>query len=201
MVNAAFWNTRYTRDGYLFGVEPHAFLEAHHRQLPTGGQVLSLGEGEGRNATFLAAKGFQVAALDSSRAALQKLERLAALRRVRVQPWYADLAREDLGRGRWDAIINIYCHLPSRDRPGLYRRIDRALKPGGIFLAVFLAPEMPWGPQPSRDLHDFMVPLSELTRAFQTYRPMVTEQVRAQLEDGFFERRTALVTRFMARKA
>lgn len=200
MVNAAFWDTRYHREGYLFGVEPHAFLAAHYRALPVGGHVLSLGEGEGRNATFLAAKGFQVAALDSSRAALQKLERLAAQRRVRVRPWYADAAREDLGRARWDAIVNIYCHLPGRDRPHLYQRIHRALKPGGIFLAVFLAPEMPWGPQPTRDQHDFLVPLSELTTAFQTYRPLVTEQVRAQLEDGFFERRTALVTRFMARK-
>lgn len=200
MVNAAYWDTRYTRDGYLFGVEPHAFLEAHYRALPVGGQVLSLGEGEGRNATFLATRGFHVAALDSSRAALQKLERLASQRRVRVRPWYADAAREDLGRHRWDAIVNIYCHLPSRERPGLYRRIDRALKPGGILMTVLLAPEMPWGPQPGRDQHDFMVPLHELRAAFPTYHPMVVEQVRAQLEEGFFDRRSALVTRFMARK-
>lgn len=200
MVNAAFWDTRFHRDSYIFGIDPHPFLEAHLNVLPRGGQILSLGEGEGRNATYLAARGFQVAALDSSKAALAKLEKLSAQRRVRVQPWYADASREDLGRARWDAIVNIYCHLPSRERPGFYQRIDRALKPGGIYMAVLLAPDAPWGHRPPRDQQDMLVPLAELRNAFSTYRPLVGDQVRSQLEEGFFGQRHALLTRFIARK-
>jgi SAM-dependent methyltransferase len=200
MASVAFWDTRFHRDTYVFGVDPHPFLQAHLNLLPRGSQILSLGEGEGRNATFLAERGFHVAALDSSRAALAKLERLATQKRVRVQPWFADASREDLGRARWDVIINIYCHLPSHQRPAFYRRIDRALKPGGIFMAVLLAPDTPWGHRPPRDQQDLLVPLSELTRAFQTYRPLVADQVRSQLEEGFFGQRNALLTRFIARK-
>ena len=46
------WNDRYAVDEYIYGTEPNAFL-AEHAHLLTG-PVLSLAEGEGRNAVFLA---------------------------------------------------------------------------------------------------------------------------------------------------
>ncbi|MCM2270754.1 MAG: SAM-dependent methyltransferase, partial [Thermoanaerobaculia bacterium] len=49
------WDERYAGDEYVFGTEPNTFLAEHAGELE--GPVLSLAEGEGRNAVFLAALG------------------------------------------------------------------------------------------------------------------------------------------------
>ncbi len=49
------WNQRYGSDGFAYGTEPNSFL-AENAKLLTG-PVLSLAEGEGRNAVFLASLG------------------------------------------------------------------------------------------------------------------------------------------------
>ncbi len=46
------WNERYSGDEYVYGTEANSFLAEHAGML--SGPVLSLGEGEGRNAVFLA---------------------------------------------------------------------------------------------------------------------------------------------------
>ena len=72
------WDERYARPGYLYGKEPNGFLVSAAPQIPAG-PVLSLGEGEGRNAVFLAGEGHSVRAIDSSSVGLQKAMQLAHL--------------------------------------------------------------------------------------------------------------------------
>ncbi len=52
------WDQRYDQHDYFYGTEPNDFLRAMAVQLPTGGRLLCLAEGEGRNAVWLAAQGF-----------------------------------------------------------------------------------------------------------------------------------------------
>jgi len=52
------WNERYAVDEYVFGTEPNSFLAEHAGKLE--GPVLSLAEGEGRNAVYLASLGLDV---------------------------------------------------------------------------------------------------------------------------------------------
>jgi len=68
------WDDRYASDEYRFGTQPNRFLiECVERLYPgiqadshagrvhvPGKRVLSLGEGEGRNAVYLAGLGFDV---------------------------------------------------------------------------------------------------------------------------------------------
>ena len=50
------WDVRYSDVEYVYGTEPNAFLVSVVDQIPKG-RVLSLAEGEGRNAVYLAGLG------------------------------------------------------------------------------------------------------------------------------------------------
>ncbi len=76
------WNTRYldAGDQYLFGTDPNQFLADRADFLKTGRTALSVADGEGRNAVWLAEQGLQVIAFEISAIALEKAGRLAAKR-------------------------------------------------------------------------------------------------------------------------
>ena len=134
------WDERYSEPGYAYGTAPNAFLAEHFDRLPKG-RVLSLGEGEGRNAVFLAKQGYSVTAMDGSRVGLEKAAKFAAENGVAIDTACADLATFDLGTAAWDAILSIFVPLPSALRKDLYRRLATALKPGGVFLVVAYRPD------------------------------------------------------------
>lgn len=128
------WDAKYSRADYLYGTEPNDFLAAHAELLPRGGAVLSLGEGEGRNAVFLAGLGHRVVALDQSATGLAKAERLAASRGLHVETVVADLEHHHLEPEAWSGIISIWCHLPSVARRRLLGEVAAGLQPGGVFV-------------------------------------------------------------------
>ncbi|EKZ6372294.1 hypothetical protein RE070_004458 [Klebsiella aerogenes] len=73
------WDEKFSGAEYAYGQKPNIFLvEQFMRYFPAGAQtVLSLGEGEGRNAVYLAGFGEDVYIADSSFVGLEKAERLA----------------------------------------------------------------------------------------------------------------------------
>jgi len=127
------WDERYRREDYVYGKAPNDFLATHVDELRPG-NVLCLAEGEGRNAAFLATRGFAVTAVDASAVGLEKAARLAAEHGVEIEMICADLADYDLGTARWDNIVSIYCHVLSALRADVHRRVTAALRPGGVFL-------------------------------------------------------------------
>src|SRR6476659_10030329 len=90
MYDESFWDKRYANPDYLYGTEPNSFLAEHCGLL--SGPVLSLSEGEGRNAVFLAARGLEVTGVDISSVALEKAKTLAKSRGVEFKTVVADLA-------------------------------------------------------------------------------------------------------------
>jgi len=141
---AEMWDARYGEPGFAFGTEPNDFLtyvvDWLVGWLPTGGRVLCLAEGEGRNAVFLAGRGFVVTAVDASAVGLEKAQTLAAERGVQVQAVVADLADFDIGHEEWDAVVSIFCHLPPALRADVYGRVVDGLRPGGVFVLESYTP-------------------------------------------------------------
>lgn len=133
------WDERYYGDNYFYGTRPNDFLTQHYAEIPQG-EVLCLAEGEGRNAVFLAEKGYQVTAVDASVVGLQKADRLAAERGVTITTIHADLADFDLGTERWAGIVSIFCHLPPQLRQAIHARLAEALVPGGVLLLEAYTP-------------------------------------------------------------
>jgi SAM-dependent methyltransferase len=134
------WDERYGCEEYAYGTQPNRFLEAHVNEIPKG-KVLSLAEGEGRNAVFLAKQGYTVAAVDGSIVGLNKARRLAEKNGVVVEFIHADLADFDLGEDTWDGVVSIFCPLPSSLRKQLYKKVELGLKRKGVFLLEAYTPE------------------------------------------------------------
>ncbi|MDO6713106.1 class I SAM-dependent methyltransferase [Aliiglaciecola sp. 2_MG-2023] len=134
------WDERYADKDYAYGKEPNTFLAENYQAIPQG-RVLSLAEGEGRNAVFLAQKGYSVTAVDGSEVGLKKAEMLAKEKGVEIELIHADLAEFDIGEDIWDGIISIFCPLPTELRSQVYKSAVNGLKAGGVFLLEAYTPE------------------------------------------------------------
>lgn len=133
-----FWDQRYGGEDLVYGEEPNAFIASIVDRLPAG-RVLCIGEGEGRNAVYLASQGFAVTAIDLSEVGLDKARRLAARRGVAIETVRADLTEHAFGEG-WSAIINVWCHMPSASRRVVHAKVAAALAPGGLYAIVHYTP-------------------------------------------------------------
>ena len=126
------WDEQYTSDDFVYGSVPNSFLASNAKILT--GPVLSLAEGEGRNAVFLASLGLDVLAVDGSEAGLDKANKLASSRDLSIRTEVADLATYEPPENSFGSVVSISAHLPSLIRKRLHRLVERCLKPGGIML-------------------------------------------------------------------
>jgi 2-polyprenyl-3-methyl-5-hydroxy-6-metoxy-1,4-benzoquinol methylase len=133
------WDGRYSSEDYVYGTAPNDFLVSVADQIPKG-RVLSLAEGEGRNAVYLAGLGHKVLAVDSSAVGLSKAQRLAKERNVDIETWVADLADFAIAAEGWDAIVSIFCHLPSGIRSSVHHKVVAGLRPGGVLVLEAYTP-------------------------------------------------------------
>lgn len=78
------WNERYGTEELIWRADPNRFLVEEVEDLKPG-RALDLACGEGRNAVWLASKGWDVVGVDFSSAGLAKARRLAADRGVEVE--------------------------------------------------------------------------------------------------------------------
>src|SRR6476661_5322561 len=126
------WNERYAGNEFAYGTEPNAFLVQNASLLTS--PVLSLAEGEGRNAVFLASLGLDVLGVDGSAIGLAKAQKLAASRGLAIRTEVADLASYEPPESFYGSVVSISAHLPSMVRKRLHRLVERSLKPGGVML-------------------------------------------------------------------
>jgi hypothetical protein len=134
------WDERYKAEKYAYGKTPNKFLEENVNWIPKG-KVLSLAEGEGRNAVFLAKQGCSVTAVDASLVGLNKARKLAEENDVVIEFIHADLADYELGENKWDGIISIFSPLPSSLRKELHKKVIAGLKQNGVFLLEAYTPD------------------------------------------------------------
>ena len=159
------WNERYSAEEYAYGKTPNKFLEDNYKVIPKG-KVLSLAEGEGRNAVFLAKQGYSVTAIDASQVGLDKAKKLAEENGVSIEFIHADLADFDIGENRWDGIISIFCPLPSALRKELHKKVVAGLKTNGVFLVEAYYPDQLKHGTGSGDSADLMTTKESLSLEF-----------------------------------
>jgi len=129
------WNRRYEEKELVWTARPNRFLVAEVADLPPG-RALDLACGEGRNAVWLAERGWQVTGVDFSDVAVAKAHRFAAARGVEVELLVADLVGYEPARDAYDLVIVFYLHVPAAERGPIVRRAAAAVAPGGTFLLV-----------------------------------------------------------------
>ncbi len=196
------WDQRYAQAGFAYGTEPNDFLAANaERWIPPKGAVLSLAEGEGRNAVFLAKLGFRVTGVDGSRVGLEKAQALAKERGVHIDTVVADLAQYELGTSRWDGIVSIWCHMPTAERAKLHRRVVAALKPGGAFVLEAYTPKQLEHSTGGPKTTDLLMTLAALREELAGLDFVIGEEKLREVHEGTFHDGMSAVLQVVARKA
>jgi len=123
------WDEKYSRPTFIYGKSPVPFLAENYQYIPFEGSVLDMGMGEGRNAVFLAQKGYKVTGIDISSVAVKKSYLLAQEFGVKIKGVVASLSDYKIPPASFDAIVCFYYV----DR-SLVEKIKSWLKPGGILI-------------------------------------------------------------------
>jgi SAM-dependent methyltransferase len=193
------WDQRYSAAEFVYGTRPNDFLASHVKAIPPG-PVLDLGSGEGRNAVFLAEQGCDVTAVDQSTVGLQKTERLAAERGVRVTTMQADLAQFEIRPGHWAGITSIFCHLPKALRRSLYPSVVRGLRPGGVFLMEAYTPAQIGRGTGGPSDPDWMMSIDRLKDEVIGLEWVVAEEKEREVVEGLYHTGSASVVQFVGRR-
>ena len=129
------WDARYAAADLVWSAGPNQFVEAETEDLPPG-RALDLAAGEGRNAIWLAERGWQVTAVDFSRVALQKAAHLAVARGVAIDVVEDDVTTYAPDARGFDLVVIAYLQTSARDRARWLGSAVDALAPGGTLVIV-----------------------------------------------------------------
>ena len=129
------WNRRYAGSELLWTAEPNRVLVAEISGLPPG-RALDLACGEGRNAVWLAERGWEVTGVDFADVGLDKARGLAAARGVDPTWVEADLLDYDPPPEAFDLVVILYLQLSADERHRVLRSAAAAIAPGGTLLVV-----------------------------------------------------------------
>ena len=198
MYDQEFWNERYTDEKYLYGTEANTFLMENTDLLH--GPVLSLSEGEGRNAVFMAARGLSVLGVDGSAVGLKKAESLAKSRGVVIETEAVDLAEFQPKKNYYGSVVSISAHLPSTIRNRLYPLVETALKLSGILLLeAYSEDQLSKNTGGPKDI-DMLISVAKLQREFPNLKPILAREIEREVREGESHTGMASVVQYIARK-
>jgi SAM-dependent methyltransferase len=129
------WDERHAACEPIESPEPDPTLVEEIGPLAPG-RALDLGAGDGRNAVWLAAQGWDVTAVDFSQVAIDRGRALAEREGVTVEWLQADLLTWAPPSRAFDLVCLFFIHLPPDERRPLYARAAEAVAPGGSLLVV-----------------------------------------------------------------
>jgi SAM-dependent methyltransferase len=133
------WDERYAASDLVWSATPNVWIE----ELTAGllpGRVLDLAAGEGRNALWLAARGWDATAVDFSQVALDRAQQLADERlgeqASRFHTERADLLIYSPPPSGFDLVLVVYLQIPAEQRWMVMRTAAAALAPGGRLIVI-----------------------------------------------------------------
>lgn len=124
------WDRIYLNPDARVPVNPSALVLETTANLEPG-VALDAGMGNGRNAVYLARKGWKVTGVDLSEAAVKKAREAAAQLKVELDARVGDVESMPLPRAHYDLILCLYTE-PLAVRAA--RKFMEALKPGGLLV-------------------------------------------------------------------
>jgi SAM-dependent methyltransferase len=153
-VDAEAWDERYAGAERVWSAEPNHWVVLLTEQLGPG-TALDLGAGEGRNALWLAERGWRVTAVDFSAVAVDRGRGGPGGSRVEWQ--VADVTTYAPDRA-FDLVLVCYLHLPRSAMVPVLARAASWVSPGGHLVVVGHAvrnlTDGMGGPQDADRLHD-----------------------------------------------
>ena len=129
------WDARWSDPARPPSPDPNRFLAAEAAGLAPG-RALDLACGAGRNAVWLAERGWRVTAVDFSPVALVRARALADARGVAVDWTEADVLAWTPPAAAYDLVAILYLQLPEAERRPVLAGAAAAVAPGGTLLLV-----------------------------------------------------------------
>lgn len=199
MSQQEFWNSKFSRDGFLYGKKPNEFIKDCSLNFQKNKKVLCLGEGEGRNAIYLAKEGFSVDAIDASDIGLGKLSERAALEEVNVDTKCIDI-NEWLPNKLYGAVVFSYMHLELNEMKKLFPKIEDALYKDGFLVAeVFSKNQIEKNSGGPKNL-DLLYSVEEIKSCISNLKVHKLEECEVELDEGNGHQGNASVIRLIAQK-
>lgn len=131
--DSSYWDERYATSTSVWGTPPNRWVEQHVTDLPPG-RALDLACGEGRNALWLARRGWRVIAVDFSIVALDK-GRAAEPQDAGIEWVHAD-ATTYAPAAPVDLALLCYLQVVPGTRRASVRNAAASLAPGGTLLVI-----------------------------------------------------------------
>lgn len=193
------WNERFSEEGYAYGKEPNTFFKEEIDKLKPG-RLLLVAEGEGRNAVYAAAHGWQVDAFDYSQAAKEKALRLAGEHNVSINYTVQDLEDFSPREDYYDCAAIIYMHLPEELRSRVNEKIIASLKKEGrLIMEVFDKDQIERTSGGPKD-PELLYSLEDIVNEFSTLDFLQLSKEVINLSEGKYHQGEAVVIRFTGTK-
>lgn len=137
-MDARGWDERYrtarSETGSLWSAAPHASLQSIAEHLAPG-TALDMATGDGRNAIWLAGRGWTVTAADFSAEGLDLARTRAAGIGVDIDWQLADVTTWEPA-GRYDLVTMTYLHLSEQENRDAVRRAASRVAAGGTLIVI-----------------------------------------------------------------
>lgn len=195
-----FWESRYRNREYIYGkISNHYFREKIKSNKP--GKLLSLCEGEGRNAVYAAYTGWQVSAMDFNEKAMERAMDLAKSKNVKIDYTVCDISDFVFPENAFDYVAIIHCHFTPEVRKDVFRKVIRTLKKGGGIIFEGFSTEQfgrrSGGPGSIEKYYSIKEIKEELLPGFEFDEIYQTEYM---LNEGFYHIGMSSLIRFLAFK-
>ena len=196
---ANFWDERFSKREYIYGVEPNSFLKEQLKNLSPG-KILFPAEGEGRNAAFAASHNWEVFAFDSSEAAFIKASKLFEEKKVTVNYSLNSLEDFTIENVFFDYIALIFVHPLAEFRKSIHQNLVRFLKPNGILILEGFAKNQIKYSSGGPKSEDLLFSKEIIKNDFENLEILKLEEKEVFLSEGNYHSGTASVIRFVGRK-
>jgi hypothetical protein len=196
------WDIKFNQDDYLYGKAPNKFIAEESKKFDKNSQVICYGEGEGRNAVFLAKQHFKVTALEPSTIGIEKAKKLALINNVSIN-FVNSFVEEYSTRANFDYAISSFMHVPKESRKVVFFKIIESLKSGGFFVGEFFSKNQlkfnSGGPKDSNLLYS-STEMKQLFYSFENCNVQKCDEVEIELIEGKGHNGKASVLRIILEK-
>ncbi|MDH5395695.1 MAG: class I SAM-dependent methyltransferase [Gammaproteobacteria bacterium] len=199
-MNNEFWDSRYAEEGFAYGTEANTYLTSLASIFRSGDKVLVIGDGEGRNGVWLAEQGCDVVSIDSSKVGVEKAQKLAMDRGVKMDAICADLTGWQWPEAEFDFVVIIYVHFPPQIREMLHHKVVSALKPGGQLVMESFTPEQLNYSSGGPPVLEMLYTAEMMKNDFNGLEITQLEECITDLNEGKYHCGEGAVVRLLARK-
>lgn len=178
-----FWDEKYSQVDFLYGEHPNDFLKTEAHCFKPTSQILSLGEGEGRNALYLAKLGHHLHCIDTSSVAREKTLKVFQQHNLSVDYTVGDLAVYQ-PKIKFDAVVSIWCHMPKTLRKKVHQEIYDWMNDGAFLLIEgYTVNQLEFGTGGPRDI-ELLYKFSELSEELSRFKKIIFREVKRDVQEG-----------------